>query len=202
MDRCVSNPRHLIDGIAQGDAGAFRAFYDATAERLLRFIYFRTGSDPALAEEILQEAFARLCADPGAIAKLPSDAMLAPWMFGVTRRIIADWARSRARRRCISLESLDPVVQEALLQSDEAEPAADALAHPQLQTLVGMVMSLLAPNHAEALRAKYIDGLSVEEIAARCDASAKVIEGRLFRAREAFRSAFAQVRAELEAGHA
>lgn len=198
----MTSPRRIIDGIAQGDARAFREFYDQLAERLLRFIYFRTGCDPGQAEEILQEAFSRLCADPGAVAKLPNDAMLAPWMFGVARRIIADWARSRARGRSISLDSLDPVVQEALLQSEEAEPSPDALAHPQLQTLVGMVMSLLSPDHAEALRAKYLDGLSVDEIAARCDASAKVIEGRLYRAREAFRAAFAQVRRELEAGHA
>lgn len=197
----MSDPRHLISGIARGDAEVFRAFYDDTAERLLRFIYFRTGCDPALAEEILQEAFSRLCADPGAIAKLPNDAMLTPWMFGMTRRIIADWARGRARSRSISLDSLDPVVQEALLQSDDEEPSPDALAHPQLQHLVGMVMSLLSSNHAEALRAKYMDGLSVEEIAVRCNASAKVIEGRLFRAREAFRTAFARVRQELEVGH-
>ncbi len=197
----MDSPRRIIDGIAQGDAGVFRAFYDATAERLLRFVYFRTGCDPALAEEILQEAFSRLCSDPAAIVKLPADAMLTPWMFGMTRRIIADWARGKARRRSISLDSLDPVVQEALLQSEDEEPASDALAHPQLQHLVGMVMSLLSPSHAEALRAKYIDGLSVEQIAIKANASAKVIEGRLFRAREAFRTAFAQVRQELETGH-
>jgi RNA polymerase sigma-70 factor (ECF subfamily) len=197
----VNPTRRIIDGIAQGDAGAFREFYDQTAERLLRFIFYRVGNDTTLAEEILQEAFSRLCADPGAAAKLPHDAMLVPWMFGMTRRIIADWARSRQRGKCISLDSLDPVVQAALMQSDEEEPDPEALAHPQLQSLVGMVMSLLSPSHAEALRAKYVDGLSVEEIAERCAASTKVIEGRLYRAREAFRSAFAQVRHELEAGH-
>ena len=198
----MTDPRRLLDGIAQGDAGVFREFYDQTAERLMRFIYFRVGNDTTLAEEILQEAFSRLCVDPTAVGKLPNDGMLLPWMFGMTRRIIADWARSRGRSRCISLDILDQVVQEALLQSDDEEPSPDALAHPQLQSLVGMVMSLLSPSHAEALRAKYVDGLSVEEIAARCNASAKVIEGRLYRAREAFRAAFTQVRLEVEAGRA
>lgn len=197
----MTDPRRILDGIAQGDAGVFREFYDQNAERLLRFIYFRVGNDITLAEELLQEAFSRLCADPAAVGKLPSDGMLLPWMFGMTRRIIADWARGRGRSRCISLDSLDQVVQEALVQSDDEEPSPDALAHPQLQSLVGMVMSLLSPSHAEALRAKYVDGFSVDEIAARCNASAKVIEGRLYRAREAFRTAFAQVRLEVEAGH-
>lgn len=198
----MTDPRRILDGIAQGDSGVFREFYDQSAERLLRFIYFRVGNDTTLAEELLQEAFSRLCADPVAVGKLPNDGMLLPWMFGMTRRIIADWARSRGRSKCISLDSLDQVVQEALLQSEEEEPSPDALAHPQLQSLVGMVMSLLSPVHAEALRAKYVDGLSVDEIAARCNASAKVIEGRLYRAREAFRTAFAQVRLEVEAEHA
>ncbi|MCK6486742.1 MAG: RNA polymerase sigma factor [Planctomycetes bacterium] len=198
----MSDSRRLVDGIARGDAALFRAFYDQNAERLLRFVHYRVGGDVALAEEILQEAFARLCADPGAVGRLPGDAMLVPWMFGMLRRIIADWARSRARGRCISLDSLDPGVQEALLQGEEDEPPADALAHPQMQALVGMVLSLLSPVHAAVLRAKYVEGLAVEEIAVRCNASAKVIEGRLYRAREAFRAAFAQVRADLEAGDA
>lgn len=197
----VSSNRRILDGIAAGDAGCFREFYDESSPRLLRFIYFRVGSDPAQAEELLQETFARLCADPTVIGKLPTDAMLLPWMFGVARRIIADWARGQARGRCISLEILDPVVQEALLQTDDDIPSPEALSHPHLQTLVGMVMSLLSPTHADALRAKYVDGLSVDEIAAQCNASAKVVEGRLYRAREAFRSAFAQVRSELEASH-
>ncbi len=160
----MGSPRRIIDGISRGDAGIFREFYDQTAPRLMRFICFRVGGDAGLAEEILQEAFARLCANPGAVGKLPEDAMLAPWMFGMTRRIIADWVRSRAHGKVVSLEVLDPVVQEALLQSDEAEPSEAALAHPQLQALVGMVMSLLSPVHADALHAKYIEGLSVEEI--------------------------------------
>lgn len=191
--------RDTIEGIAAGRREVFLSFYNRTSQPFLKFVYFRAGGDMDLAQEVFQEAFTRMVQSRDSLRKLQDDEMLFPWLCGVSKRILADRFREHSGKKVISLESLDAVVQEALLQADSQLVTEEAAAHPQMQQLIGMVMSLLPPAHAEALKAKYCEGLSVEEIARRLGESAKVIEGRLYRARESFKVVFQKVRAELEA---
>jgi RNA polymerase sigma-70 factor (ECF subfamily) len=55
---------------------------------------------------------------------------------------------------------------------------------------VARALGELAPNHEAVLRAKYLEQLSVDEIAAAWGQSAKAIESLLSRARAAFRAAY------------
>lgn len=190
--------RDQIDAIASGDREAFLAFYGRVSVPFLKYIYFRAGGDMALAEDVFQESLTRLVQSLEAIRKLQDDDLLFPWLCGVARRILADRCRGRSGARILSLASLDALVQEALLHVESRHVTEDAAAHPQMRMLVGMVMSALDPDHAEALKAKYCEGLSVEAIARRLGESAKAIEGRLYRAREAFRVVFQRLRKELE----
>jgi RNA polymerase sigma-70 factor (ECF subfamily) len=191
--------RDWVDGIAAGRQDAFLDFYGQVSKPFLKFIYFRAGGDLELAEEVFQEAMSRLVRSRESLRKLQDDDLLFPWLCGVARRILADRFRERAGRKVLSLESLDGVLQEALLHAESRLVSEHEAAHPQMRQLIGMVMSLLHPTHAEALKAKYCDGLSVEDIARKLGETVKTIEGRLYRAREAFRSVFQQVRRELEA---
>jgi len=56
--------------------------------------------------------------------------------------------------------------------------------------LVHLLLDRLPPRYAAALEWKYIEGLSVAEIAARFDLTTKATESMLTRAREAFREGF------------
>jgi RNA polymerase sigma-70 factor (ECF subfamily) len=160
--------RTVIEGVAAGDREVFLSFYSRISAPFMKFIYFRAGGDSALAEDVFQEALTRY------------------------REV------GTRKRKVISLDSLDTVVQEALLQVESRQVAPEAAAHPQMRMLVGMVLTALRPEHAEALKAKYCEGLSVDEIAARLGDTAKAVEGRLYRAREAFREVFLKVRREIE----
>lgn len=191
--------RDTVEGIAAGRREVFLSFYNRTSAAFLKFIYFRAGGDMDLAQEVFQEAFTRMVQSRDSLRKLQDDEMLFPWLCGVSKRIIADRFRERVGKKILSLESLDAVVQEALLEADTRLVSEEAAVHPQMQQLIGMVMSLLPPVHAEALKAKYCEGLTVEEVARRLGETAKVIEGRLYRAREAFKVVFQKVRSELEA---
>ena len=191
--------RTTIEAISAGDQKAFLAFYNRISSSFLKFIYFRAGGDGALAEEVFQEALTRMVQSRDAVRKLQDDDMLFPWLCGVAKRILADRFRESSRKHVVSLESLDAVVQEALLHVESRHVSEEAAGHPQMQLLIGMAMSALDPTYAEALKAKYCEGLSVEEIAGKLGETAKVIEGRLYRAREAFRQVFQDVRRELEA---
>lgn len=190
--------RDAIEGIANGDQKAFLAFYNRISIPFLKFIYFRAGGDMQLAEDVFQEALTRMVQSRESLRKLQDDEMLFPWLCGVSKRVLADRFRERGRKKAVSLDALDDVVQEALLNVESRHVGEEAAAHPQMRLLIGMVLSALDPAYAEALKAKYCEGLSVEDMARKFGETVKTIEGRLYRAREAFRAVFQDVRRELE----
>ncbi len=53
-----------------------------------------------------------------------------------------------------------------------------------------MTLDALPEHHEDVLRAKYMEGLSVADIAAQWNETPKAIESLLSRAREAFRKLF------------
>jgi RNA polymerase sigma-70 factor (ECF subfamily) len=191
--------RDWIEGIAAGRQEVFLEFYRRVSVPFLKFIYFRCGGDMELAEEVFQEALTRLVRGRDGLRRLQDDEVLFPWICGVARRILADRSRERANRRTVTLESLDAALQQALLQAETRLVTDEEAEHPQMRRLVGMVLSALEPSYAETLKAKYCEGLSVEAIARRLGETARAVEGRLYRAREAFRSVFQELRRELEA---
>jgi RNA polymerase sigma-70 factor (ECF subfamily) len=188
--------RDWIEGIAAGRQEVFLDFYRRVSVPFLKFIYFRCGGSMELAEEVFQETLTRLVRGRDALRRLQDDEVLFPWLCGVARRILADRFRER---RTVSLESLDAAIQQALLQAETRLLTEEEAEHPQMRRLVGMVLSALEPSYAETLKAKYCEGLSVEAIARRLGETARAVEGRLYRAREAFRSVFQELRRELEA---
>ena len=191
--------RDWVEGIAAGRQEVFLEFYRRVSVPFLKFIYFRSGGDMDLAEEVFQEALTRLVKSRESVRRLQDDEVLFPWLCGVARRILADRFRERSGRHRVSLESLDAAIHQALLQAETRLLTDEEAEHPQMKKLVGMVMSALEPSYAEALRAKYCDGLTLEGLAQRLGETVRAVEGRLYRAREAFRSAFVQMRRELEA---
>jgi RNA polymerase sigma factor (sigma-70 family) len=86
-----------------------------------------------------------------------------------------------------------PIVE---LPEDGPEIAAalDSVDRMEVARLVHVALDRLPPRYAEALEWKYVDGLSVSEIAVRAGTSTKAAESLLTRAREAFRDLFAALR--------
>jgi RNA polymerase sigma-70 factor (ECF subfamily) len=62
----------------------------------------------------------------------------------------------------------------------------------ELATLVRATLTGLSPEYESLLTDKYLDGVSVEEIASRGNSTSTAIRSKLARARRAFREAFAK----------
>src|SRR5437763_597978 len=75
-----------------------------------------------------------------------------------------------------------------MVRVDEA-----ALRRSETSRLVQLVLDRLPGRYGDALEWKYIDGLSVAEIAERLGVGVKAAESTLTRARSAFRDAFTAV---------
>src|SRR6476469_2546222 len=180
--------RFLVARMVRGDEGAFGEFFEAHFAPLFRFAMPRVANDAQIAEDVVQAALCR------AVRKLSSyrgEAALLTWLCTFCRHEISAYFE-KARRVPPMVELLDdiPEVRAALESLGAADRPEAALRRHETSRLVQLVLDRLPDHYGDALEWKYIDGLSVAEIAARLNIGVKAAESMLTRARAAFRDAF------------
>jgi RNA polymerase sigma-70 factor (ECF subfamily) len=181
--------RALARRLIAGDQSAFEQFFADYFPRVYRFARARLGGSEDAAEEVVQTTLIK------ALAKIHTyrgEAALLTWLCTFCRHEIAAWHERTGRTPEVALDDdgqdaravLDAL---ALLSQDDPERALD---RSQLCQLVHATLDLLPPRYGDALEWKYIEGLSVEEIAGRFGLGYKAAESLLTRARQAFRDGF------------
>ena len=159
------------------------ALFDRHFETVYGYVAYRVAPNVEAARDITQEVF--LAAVRGLPAGLSEGSAIA-WLRSVARNKTADYFRTR--RECPSLPA-----DAGDLYAGPLEPAT-----PEQATLVSLTMRRLPRHMADLLEDKYIEGLSLREIAQRTGSTEKAVESALSRAREAFRKAFGKLRSEQE----
>lgn len=184
----VSDDLLLRDRILEGDRGAAETFFRDHLDGLFEFVHYRLRSDRSTVEDLVQETFLV------ALEKLPTfdgRSTLHTWLCGIAKNKIR---AHRRRRRPVpledALESADAEIDQILARV-ATEPLPDwILERQETQDLVGATLSSLPPDYRKALIEKYVDGLSVEEIARGVGKGLKATESALHRARLAFARVF------------
>jgi RNA polymerase sigma-70 factor, ECF subfamily len=123
-----------------------------------------------------------------ALAKLGTfrgEAPLLGWLCACCRNEIRMGFRSK--KRLPRLVELEEDV------ASDRDPPDGALARKEEVRQVHDVLDLLPPRYARALEWKYVERVSVNEIAERLRVGAKAAESLLTRARQAFREGYEQV---------
>jgi RNA polymerase sigma-70 factor (ECF subfamily) len=184
----------LARRLLAGDEGAFDELFARAFPVLCRFALVRVGGDTALAEELAQ---ATLCRAIDRLEGYRGEAALVTWLCTICRRQIEDhYARRNRRPPILSLVEDEPHVRAALhALSLEASGPEEQLRRREVAERVHAVLGELPRHYAEALTWKYLQDLSVVEIGARLELTAKATESLLTRAREAFRGRFASLAA-------
>ena len=192
----MDDDRHLVRRLLRGDEAAFDAFFDAYFQRLFRFALIRLDHNDDAAQEIVQATFVK------AIDKLVTfrrDANLFTWLCTICRHQIIDHHRRRRRAATEPLED-SPGVRAALESLAETlDSPADAHERREVARLVHATLDHLPGHYGDALEMRYLDGLSVPEIARRLELGYKATESILSRARAAFREGFESVMAMAQA---
>lgn len=181
--------RFLVARLLRGDEEAFAAFFEASFAPLFRFALPRLGGDADAAEEVVQTT---LCRAVRKLAGYRGEAALLTWLTTICRHEISGYFEQRKKvPPMIDLADDLPEIRAALdsLGGDEAKPE-NVLRRRETARLVQVVLDRLPFRYGDALEWKYIDGLSVVEIAERLDVTPKAAESMLTRARNAFRDAF------------
>lgn len=183
--------RALVRRLVSGDEDAFAEFFDDYFPRLFRFAVRRLGDDDA-AEEVVQATLVQ------AVRKLDTwrgEAALFTWLCTICRREAAAYAERTSRRLHVPLEDADPDVRAALDSLSSALDAPDvALVRGDVAKIVQLVLDGLPPRYSRVLEWKYLEDLSMQQIAERMQTTPKAVESLLSRARDAFRDGFVTAR--------
>ena len=140
----------------------------------LRYLERRVG-DRALAEDILQDAFAKVVARP---EQAPIDEAIVPWFYRTLRNAAVD----QFRRRGAADRAYEAFARE--LETHET-PSTDM--ETEICACVSRLAATLKPEYAEALQAIEVTGTPVKAYAEQKGLSSSNAAVRVFRAREALK---------------
>jgi RNA polymerase sigma-70 factor (ECF subfamily) len=190
--------RDLVRRMLGGEERAFQQFFDSHFPGLYRFALARLGHDADAAEEVAQAA---LCKVVRKLHTYRGEASLFTWVCTFCRWEISAWHAQRGRRG-VNVELLEESAEvrgalESLSALGMAGPR-ERLLQQEVGELVRLTLDQLPSRYGDALEWKYVEGLSVKEIAVRLGVGPKAAESLLTRARQAFRDAFATLSPALE----
>ena len=167
-----------IQALMNGDPAARTAFYKAYARTILNWC-IRLGGPYVDAEDVAQDVFAKLFLK---LHTFQNDRPLRPWLYGFTRRVVAN-ARRRARiRRMVGLVDIPevphpgPSTETKLLRLWRRRKLQHALEH-------------LSDKHREVVVLMDIEGRTAPEVAAMLGVSVGTVYSRQHYGRKAFKKA-------------
>jgi len=186
--------RNLVKGMLAGEEQAFEEFFEGHFARLYRFALPRVGQNADAAEEVVQAA---LCKAISALKSWRGEAALFTWICTFCRHEISGhYRRSGKAPQPMGLIEGAPDMGPGLVRLAERTARApdDEAQRRDEARLVQETLDILPARYGNALEWKYIQGLSVGEIADRLKVGTKAAESLLTRARQAFRLAFVPTR--------
>ena len=185
--------RSRARALLAGEAQAFDDFFGEYFPRLYRFVLPRVDLSVGDAQDICQETLLR------ALRRLQSyrgEAALFTWMCRIAINEIADhWQRRRRDDAHQVFAEDDATVQAivAALHADEADEPERRHFQAELCRAVQVTLDQLPGHLGDVLEWKYLDGLSVADIARRLNLSNVAAQSMLQRARAAFRDIFSSM---------
>ncbi|MCX7544700.1 RNA polymerase sigma factor [Marinicella gelatinilytica] len=182
--------KQLVKQLLKGQTQAFNTFFDSYHSKLFRFILGRVDGDHDLAMDLAQET---LCKALDNLKDYRAEAALFTWMCQIARSFIyAHFSKQKRRRRHVVPMAEHPSIRKVLLtiaDGQETQPELQ-LHNQQIQQLIEEVLDHLPNNYGDLLTWKYIDELSVAEMAERANTTMVAIQSALARARQSFQQAF------------
>ena len=160
---------------------ALLALYNRALPQVYGYLASRCRNE-ALAEDLTAETFLAAVA---AVQKGAVDRLTTAWLVGVARHKLVDhWRRvAREERKLRAVEDEAGLPEDPWDEAIEASRAREALTE-------------LAAHHQAALTLRYLDGLSVPDVAEHLGRTIHATEALLVRARTAFRIVYGERKAD------
>lgn len=175
----------LVEGLRAKDPAAVQHLSDAYLPSVWRFVYVRVHRDQHAAEDIVSEtvlALIRAVMDRGTDINNP-----AAWLRSVASNKVMDHFRAAARVQHL----IDDARQNSPICDEDDAFQQQALLERRAE--IRVVMDSMPEQYRLALEWKYLDRLSVRDIAGRMNTTEKATESVLFRARREFREKVSRI---------
>jgi RNA polymerase sigma-70 factor (ECF subfamily) len=179
MDHATAEPTRSFVQTLSSEV-AFRQWYERALPRVYGYVLGRCGS-PELAEDVTQQAFIEAVRKPAAFR---GQADPVTWICAIARHKLADHFRTADRE---ARGQLRLVVKEIVTGAE------DAWARRDLRADIEGALRTLPPLQRGAFVFRYLDDLSVHDVARLIGKADKATESLLARARENFRRAYGEV---------
>jgi len=164
----------LTNGIRAGNEDAFREFHRLYFDRLYQFLIVVTRGNEAEARDAVQETLLRVVRH---VRTLDSEEVFWSWLKAVARNAARDAGRKQHRY-------FNLLQKFALHSATHFPPANDSHA---LSDLLEEGLAELSARDRELIKAKYLDGASVRELASNSGLTEKAVESLLLRLRQRIR---------------
>ena len=175
--------KSLYELLQNRDAAAWDEFYEAHVRELYGFVFRLVRGDRQAAADVFQDIWLDAISHIGQFD--PKRGELRSWLFGIARRRVAQHWRQRLARSGTGAAAREEIPLELL---DGAVVPDDVIEHLEQAAVVRASLLALPPERRQVLIDKYVEELSVAQIAARTGKSPKGVESLLSRAREQFRT--------------
>ena len=181
----------IAEGLQQGNRDAWLSLYELYAEKLWCNVARLMAHDAASIADVVQETL--LSAARSAKNFNPRRGSLWTWLWAIAKRQVALHYRKQTSKAIIAHAQqwwglLDG--QRSDWIDGSQKPPAEVLESIELATLVRYTLAELSAEYQTLLMAKYVDGLTIEDIAEETNGSSEAVRSKLARARKAFRLAF------------
>lgn len=167
-----------------GDRSAFGQLVDLYKDKIFHLAYRMTGSRQE-AEDIVQETFMRVYAN---LDKYDSRWKFSTWIFRIGNNLCID--RLRKRRPTWSLDAENPdadgVDGYAMLPTNDASPE-DRMVLSEMQKNIRDAIAQLPDKYRSVVVLRYLQDLSLNEIADILELPVSTVKTRLHRGRESLR---------------
>ena len=184
----------LVELLLKGDEASFKRFYDTYFPRVYRFCLSRM-DDKDSSSDIVQQTMSNAMRG---LHTYRGEASLLTWLCQIARNEIYGW-RKRFGNKAELTSSFDQNPDLLAVVESMQFVGSDSALHDDLSSLVQVALDGLPNGYGTVLELKYIEGLSVVEIAEKMAVTEIAIQSLLARARRAFKQAFTELEMEYSA---
>jgi len=182
----------LAKALMKNDEKVFNYFFESYFPRLYRFTIARVDGDKELTKDIVQETL--ICAIKS-IKQYRGEAALFSWLCQINRNQISYYFRKNKLLKLTSHITDTPEIQEIFdnIQDVDSRNPDRTYENDKLRDIISSTLDNLPNGYGDLLELKYLDKLSVVEIAKNLNTTTVSVQSKLARARESFKNVMVNI---------
>jgi len=178
----------IAKAINRGNEKVFNQFFKEYYPKVFRFVMSRVKGDRDLADDFTQQS---LCKALDKIDTFRGEATLFTWVCQISRSIIYAYQLKENRRNKIISPVTDTTDVREILENiamNEMSQPDNIAENFELNNLISEILDNLPNNYGDILEWKYVEQLSVSQIAEKLNTSLTSVQSSLARARDSFKT--------------